>query len=83
VSVFSRKAGDHSVDARRNLLLEREVKLPGSCNVDGSEFSGPGIDVLEDVAVDCLKMRGVELATKGLFFQLPDSATCCSGFKRG
>jgi hypothetical protein len=67
-------------EALRNLIAEGKRKLPGAGNVHGAKFSGPGIHVLENVAVDRLKMPSVKLSLDRIAGQLNNATGCRDAF---
>jgi hypothetical protein len=66
---------ERAFEARRDVLMEGE-RVAGFRDVDGAELPGPGEDVLENVAMDRLEMRGIEGAGNWLRFQLAQATGC-------
>lgn len=61
-------------EALGNLIAEGERELPGAGYVHRAKSSGPGTNVLENVAVDRLKMLPVKLSLDRMVGQLAQAA---------
>lgn len=74
---FRRQLGERACGAGGDVLVEGEW-IAGFRDVDGAESAGPGKDILEDVAVDCLEMAGVEGAGYRPVLKLDEPPGCRS-----
>ena len=71
------------VQAGDDLVAEREIKLARSGDIDCADLAGPGVDVLEDLAMDGLEMGQIKFARLGTILQLGQTPSGHVHFKCG